>query len=253
MKNSFKVFLAWYFYQIKNKMPWIILCNIKCFIFQSSNVCLMLFCCRSHCGPGMLKVNNRKVHGPGSHWGQLCLKVGALGQDIVATWASVNSRSLSRNNRISPSDGSSSVVTTVAIVAQGVHSYSKSESADVNGSNALQTTRQSIQLSLNFTWIWKTTPFCFRVGCDWLVKSLQCNTVGKNRSWLYIPFSSSNTGTVKCWSFPRQSCMPRLWISNKSQWQYTFWLVVYNAFQLQMSAHMGPSTSFFSLFHCSTN
>lgn len=76
------------------------------------------------------------------------LNVDALGQDILATWASVRSRSLSRYNRRSVTIGSNSIVAIVAVV---VHAHSKSGSADVNGSNTLQTTRQSIQLSLNFT------------------------------------------------------------------------------------------------------
>lgn len=42
-----KVFLVSHFYIFKNKMLWIILCNMKCFIFELSNVWLMLFCCRS--------------------------------------------------------------------------------------------------------------------------------------------------------------------------------------------------------------
>lgn len=40
----------------------------------------------------------------------------------------------------------------------------------------------------------KNTPFCFRVSCDWLVTSLQCNTMPKNRSWLYFLVPSSKYG-----------------------------------------------------------
>lgn len=55
------------------------------------------------------------------------------------------------------------------------------------------TASQNAQQSLNSTWISeKRQEFCFRLGCDWVVASLQHNTEGKDRTWFHCPVAGSS-------------------------------------------------------------